>query len=121
MCPIVGALPAGVGITTAFTALLNYLSDTYGIYSAAALTAAATSRSLTGALLPLAAGTMYGNLGIGWANSLLGFITIVMMPIPYVFLKYAGKIKEKSTFCRSLSVLAHETEHESANKEDEKV
>ena len=41
-------------------------------------------RSLAGAVFPLFATYMYEGLGPRWASSLLGFIALLMMPIPIV-------------------------------------
>jgi hypothetical protein len=41
---------------------------------------------------------MYLKLGFQWASSLLAFLTLVMMPFPYIFYKYGKKIRGKSRF-----------------------
>ncbi len=41
---------------------------------------------------------MYEKLGYQWASSLLGFLTLVMLPFPYLFFKYGKKIRGKSRF-----------------------
>lgn len=66
------------------------------------MAAAACLRSIAGALVPLAAHKMYNNLGIGWASSLLGFIVVAMLPVPYILRRYAGAIRAISPFYKSL-------------------
>lgn len=83
-------------------ALLNYLADAYEIFAASAMAAASCSRSLAGALLPLGATPLYRNLGVAWASSLLGFLSLGMCVIPFVFLWKGDMIRERSTFCRFL-------------------
>ncbi|KAI5298902.1 hypothetical protein KEM55_002801, partial [Ascosphaera atra] len=102
MCPIIAGFPFGLGMSLIFTSLMTYQTDIYGIYSGSALAAAACLRSVTGALVPLAAHKMYGNLGIGWASSLLGFIVVGMLPIPYLLRYYAGNVRAISPFYKSL-------------------
>jgi hypothetical protein len=46
---------------------------------------------------------MYGNLGIQWACSLLGFITLILAIIPFAFIKYGEKLRKKSPFCQQLA------------------
>ena len=41
-------------------------------------------RSSFGAGFPLFATAMYKNLGVGWASSTLGFLSIAFIPIPFV-------------------------------------
>jgi hypothetical protein len=38
---------------------------------------------------------MYESLGLGWGNTLLGFIAIAMIPFPAVIYKYGGAIRKK--------------------------
>jgi hypothetical protein len=42
--------------------------------------------------------TVYARLSIPWATSLLGFITIALMPIPWVLFKFGHKIRVKSKY-----------------------
>jgi ABC-type transport system involved in cytochrome bd biosynthesis fused ATPase/permease subunit len=37
-------------------------------------------------------------MGIGWATSLLAFLALLMLPIPWVFFKYGEKIRSKSQY-----------------------
>jgi DHA1 family multidrug resistance protein-like MFS transporter len=37
-----------------------------------------------GAAMPLASYPLFHNLGIDWGNTLLGFVSLVFLPIPYV-------------------------------------
>lgn len=61
----------------------RYLVDTFTIYAASALAANMVVRSIAGTVLPLAGLSMYKTLGIGWGNSLLGFIALAMLPVPF--------------------------------------
>ncbi|KZF23732.1 MFS general substrate transporter [Xylona heveae TC161] len=103
MAPIVGGFPFGVGLTTIFISQLNYLGDTYEIFNASALAASNWSRSLCGALLPLAAAPMYGTLGVDWASSLLGFSGIALSAIPFIFMKIGPRVRAQSPFCQYLA------------------
>lgn len=73
----------------------NYLLDVY-LQSAASVTAAlAILRSLAGALLPLCALHMYQELGLGWGNSLLGFIALGLVPIPLLFYVFGPRLVKR--------------------------
>lgn len=76
----------------------TYLVDAYTIYAASAMAAYTLLRSLLGALLPLAGGKMYQTLGLGWGNSLLGFIALALAPIPLLFYKYGERIRNSKLF-----------------------
>jgi hypothetical protein len=101
--PILAAIPFGVAYLLIFMSLLNYLVDAYEIFSASAMAAASCSRSLFAVILPFAARPMYESLGIAWACSLLGFVSLALGVIPFMFLKYGDVIRANSKFCRELA------------------
>ena len=76
----------------------TYLIDAFTIHAASAIAANTVLRSLVGALLPLAGPKMYATLGLGWGNSLLGFIAVAMLPIPWLFYKYGERIRTNPRF-----------------------
>lgn len=76
----------------------TYLVDAYTIYAASAMAANTVFRSLAGAVLPLAGRPMYQKLGLGWGNSLLGFIALALAPLPVVFYLYGERIRKSKMF-----------------------
>jgi hypothetical protein len=38
---------------------------------------------------------MYNKLGMGWGNSLLGFIAAALIPAPWLFIKYGEHLRKK--------------------------
>lgn len=101
--PVIGALPFGIGFLLLFQGLLNYLVDAYEIFAASATAAAATSRSLFGCVLPFAAKPMYDKLGVAWACSTLGFLSLAMCVIPFVFIRFGDELRARSKFCQYLA------------------
>ena len=93
-------------------ALLNYLVDAYEVFAASAMAAASLSRSSFGAVLPFAAKPMYRALGVAWATSLLGFFSLGLCVVPFVFLKWGGRMRERSGFCQYLMRKKKEEEEE---------
>lgn len=71
----------------------TYLVDCFTIYAASAMAATTVLRSAVAALLPMAGQSMYKTLGYGWGNSLLGFIALALVPVPFLFLKYGERIR----------------------------
>jgi hypothetical protein len=45
---------------------------------------------------------MYARLGLGWGNSLLGFIATAMSPLPIIFFIYGKRIRLNPRFQVSL-------------------
>ena len=68
------------------------------MYAASAIAAVTVLRSLVGALLPIAGPSLYKKLGLGWGNSLLGFIALALIPVPFAFLKYGERIRKDPRF-----------------------
>ncbi|TXC00622.1 hypothetical protein FocTR4_00009396 [Fusarium oxysporum f. sp. cubense] len=104
--PSLSGLLFGAGYLVEFMALLNYITDAYGQYSASAQAASSTMRSITAVVLPLAAPLMYESLGIQWACSLLAFFTLVLACIPFMFIRYGETLRKRSPFCQKLSTAA---------------
>ncbi|RAH87139.1 MFS general substrate transporter [Aspergillus japonicus CBS 114.51] len=93
--PIVGLFPFGFGIVGIFGTLQTYIIDSYPRYAASGTAAVTVTRSLLGALLPLAGSPMYAALGYGWGNSLLGFVTLALLPLPIVFGRVGKGLRQR--------------------------
>jgi hypothetical protein len=89
----------GIAFELVFMALLNYLTDAYEVFAASAMVAASCCRSIFGAVLPLATTPMYDSLGVAWASSLLGFLSLAMCAVPFMFLRMGEEIRARSRFC----------------------
>ncbi len=114
IAPMLAGLPFGIGFMLIFMALLNYLTDAYEIFAASAMAATSCCRSIFGALLPLAATPMYGTLGIAWASTLLGCLSLAMSIIPLAFIRYGDRIRASSKFCQELREQREATGEEKA-------
>ncbi|RFU31895.1 hypothetical protein B7463_g4428, partial [Scytalidium lignicola] len=97
--PMLSGIPFGMGYMLIFMALLNYLTDSYEEYAASANAASSFCRSIAGATLPFATTSMYRNLGIAWGSTLLGFLSLLMCAIPFVFFWKGDVIRANSKFC----------------------
>ncbi|KAL8657471.1 MAG: hypothetical protein Q9226_001881 [Calogaya cf. arnoldii] len=117
MVPILSGIPFGIGFMLIFMALLNYITDAYEIFAASAMAATSTCRSIFGAVLPIAARPMYQSLGIAWASSLLGFLSLGMCIIPFAFIKYGDRIRANSKFCQELREKKRLLEEEKKERE----
>lgn len=96
--PTLSGLLTGAGIMTIFLQALNYLIDAYLIVAASAIAANTFLRSFFGAGFPLFATQMFTKLGVDWAGSLLGFLAIAFMPIPFLFYRYGESLRKKSKY-----------------------
>jgi hypothetical protein len=72
--PNLGTCIFAIGLIVCFNCARAYVVDTYTTYAASATGAAAFVRTIAGFSFPLFAPSMYDVLGVGWGNSLLGFV-----------------------------------------------
>ncbi|KAJ6191408.1 hypothetical protein N7519_001429 [Penicillium mononematosum] len=100
--PFLSGIPFGMGYLLIFMAMLNYLTDAYETLSASAQSAASCTRSILGAVLPLAAKPMFNRLGVPWACSLIAFLSLGVSVIPFAFIRYGDRIRANSKFCQEL-------------------
>lgn len=95
IAPIIGMFPFGVGLMGIYLPIQTYIIDCYPEYAASANATLTATRSLVGALLPLAGPKMFESLGLGWGNSLLGFLALAFVPIPIFFNRYGKTVRER--------------------------
>ncbi|KFA66202.1 hypothetical protein S40285_05103 [Stachybotrys chlorohalonatus IBT 40285] len=107
--PAVGGMFFMFGNTLLFMGMGNYMNDVYRQWSASAQAASAMTRSIGAVLLPLAAGPMYSRLGIHWAPSLLGFFTLAMAGIPFLFIRYGEAMARRSKYARDIYGISGES------------
>ncbi|KAF2106212.1 putative MFS multidrug transporter [Lophiotrema nucula] len=96
--PIIGTVWVGIGSNILMMCIATYFIDAHPLHEASATAASTAVRSLIGALVPLAGRSMYQALGLGWGNSLLGFLALAMCPLPWYFYKYGERIRTNPRF-----------------------
>ena len=69
--------------------------DSFTLYAASALAANTVLRSVFGAVLPLCGLKMYAALGLGWGNSMLAFIAVLMIPVTFLMMRYGELLRTK--------------------------
>ena len=82
----------------AFTTTYMYLIDTYEKYAASALVFATLSRYFFSGGMVVVATPFYQNVGHHWTLTILGCVSLLLTPIPYVFYRYGHIIRLKSRF-----------------------
>lgn len=94
--PMIGTAFVGLGIVVITAASQLYMMDMFGPQAAASALAATTLiRNGSGAFLALAADPLYKTIGLGWGNSVLGFILAAFLPVPVVFYKCGLWLRER--------------------------
>lgn len=83
--PILATIPFGTGMLLVFLSTTNYLVDTYLMYAASVLAAAAVFRALLGAAFPMFTPQLFARLGINWALTLVAFLSLACAPVRHAF------------------------------------
>lgn len=98
--PCIGLAMIGAAFVSIFQACLNYLIDSFPKYSASAVGANTSGRSLLAGIFPLFAKSLYDNLGVGWGSTVIGFVSLAMIPIPFYFYKRGATIRKKNPYSK---------------------
>ncbi|KAK7457618.1 major facilitator superfamily transporter [Colletotrichum acutatum] len=99
--PLISLAPFGfaqVGINASSQA---YLIDASGPYASSSYACVVSARCLIGGFLPLVGPSLYRNLGLGWGSSVLGFVSLAMVPIPLLLYRYGQKLRERNPLNRA--------------------
>lgn len=100
MAPAIGLAMVGFGIQVVVTAVADYITDAYAPsgYAGSAVSAVAAGENVVAAFLPLAAKSLYGNLGLHWASTLLAGLAFVLGFAPVLFIWKGRWFRAQSPF-----------------------
>jgi hypothetical protein len=99
---VVSGVLIGAAIILNMIGTVSYLIDVYLKKANGAIAANACIGSATAAGFPLFAEHMYKRLGTEWATSLLAFLALAMMPVPWLFWVYGKRIRGLSSYGAAL-------------------
>ncbi|KAI1649923.1 MFS multidrug transporter [Daldinia loculata] len=95
LAPIIATGILGMGLVSTTIPVRSYLVDAFGIYAASAIAGCAVLRNLGGTFVPLAGPPLYQKLGLGWGNSVLGFIALAFIPVPLLLMRYGQALRSR--------------------------
>ena len=96
--PSIGLGLIGFGTMVVMQAIMMYITDAYAKYAGSASAAVCFGENIFAAFLPLAAVSLYTNLGFHWASSLLGIIALALSFAPVVLVMKGRSIRRRSPF-----------------------
>jgi DHA1 family multidrug resistance protein-like MFS transporter len=115
--PTIAGTFLATSILLIFVAYLNYLTDTYLMYTASAMAANTICRSACGAAAPLFTKYMFDALGVGGGGSLIGGFAVLLAPIPFIFYRYGEPIRKRSKFAPTPEKTSNEKQESSDEPE----
>lgn len=113
LASISAGIPFGLGFGLVFVSILNYLMDAYTIYSASVVAANTVLRCVFGAVFPLFTPYMYAGLGIHWASCIPAFVSLLCVPLPFIFNKYGPLIRKRCKFAAESAAFLEQLQEES--------
>ncbi|KAL6791122.1 major facilitator superfamily domain-containing protein [Trichoderma sp. SZMC 28013] len=108
---VASGIPFGLGAFVLFLSSMIYLVESYGpgaaaseAHCATAIAANGSFRYLLGAVFPLFTIQMYEKLGVHWAGSVFAFLSLGLLPIPWILFKFGHQLRKNSRFITSSQV-----------------
>jgi MFS family permease len=100
--PLIGTAIVGFSMLLALLPTDNCLVDVYDIHGASAVAVGAALHAVFAAVLPLIGPPLYNHLGLGWGNSVLASISIILLPALSVLMRYGERIRNSPRFKQDL-------------------
>jgi DHA1 family multidrug resistance protein-like MFS transporter len=91
----------GIVLNAMYVASYQYIIDSYGEHAAIALSSITMMRYVIAGGMVMAARPMYEGIGVHWTMTLLGCIATVLMPAPYLLIRYGPELRSKSKYATS--------------------
>lgn len=88
----------GYGSLGVFISSYQYIIDSYERHSASALASATLIRFVAAGGMVEVAIPFYRNLGVHWALTILGALSALLVPVPYLFYHFGTKIRARSKY-----------------------
>ena len=86
------------GTLCIFITSYQYIIDSYETYAASALASITFIRYMASGGMTVVGIPFYKNLGVAYTLTIMGCISALLVPVPYVFFKYGWWIRSKSKY-----------------------
>ncbi|KAL9100194.1 MAG: hypothetical protein Q9163_004400 [Psora crenata] len=96
--PLAASVLFGYGILCVFISSYQYIIDSYESYSASALVSITFIRYVAAGGMIEVAIPFYQNLGVHWTLTILGCLSALLVPVPYLFYLFGPQIRAKSKY-----------------------
>lgn len=103
IAPVIGAFIFCIGAINIFQSIFAYLGRGYFRFLASVYAGNCLMRSWMAAVFPVFVTPMFTNLGsekfpVGAGGSILAAVSVLMIPIPFVFYRYGVKLRGRSKY-----------------------
>lgn len=95
--PIVGSGLVGLGYFLVTLSARSYILETFGVWAVSAISIMLAVRNLVGSMMPLIGPGLFDSVGYGWGCSVLALLSVAVMPVSIVLIKYGKHLRTTST------------------------
>ena len=92
----------GMVLVFIYISAYEYIIDSYGKHAASALASITMVRYLVAGGMVMAARPMYERIGVHWAMTILGCVSLLLVPMPLLFKNYGAQLRRRSRYADSL-------------------
>ncbi|TFY57840.1 hypothetical protein EVG20_g8380, partial [Dentipellis fragilis] len=110
IAPAIAGAAFGFAMMGIFMTFLAYLTQTYTVYASSANACNNFARATFAAALPLITHPLLSGIGTKWGVSLFGFLSLVLIPVPLIFLRYGEQLRERSSFAHEAMLILQQTQ-----------
>ncbi|KAA1478520.1 MFS general substrate transporter [Dentipellis sp. KUC8613] len=110
IAPAIAGAAFGFAMMGIFMTFLAYLTQTYTVYASSANACNNFARATFAAALPLITHPLLNGIGTKWGVSLFGFLSLILIPVPLIFLRYGEKLRERSHFAHEAMMILQQTQ-----------
>ncbi|CAG7922737.1 unnamed protein product [Penicillium olsonii] len=102
IAPAISLAMVGAGSVLVVSGVSDYVVDAYSDYAGSAMGSVAGGENIFSAFLPLATMSMYGNIGLQWASTLLALVSLVLSLVPTLMFFWGKEIRARSVFMNAM-------------------
>ncbi|KAI0063445.1 MFS general substrate transporter [Artomyces pyxidatus] len=105
IAPALAGIAFGYSMMAIFMCFLAYVAQIYTIYASSAVACNTFARSIIACIFPVAAHSILDSMGTKWGVSLFGFLSLGLIPIPLIFIRYGEQLRQKSHFAKEAKAI----------------
>lgn len=92
----------GYAFAAIFISSYQYIIDSYETFSSSALASITTARYVVSSGMIVATRPMYQGIGVHWSLTILASLATILIPVPWILLRYGHLVRKRSRFANSL-------------------
>lgn len=98
LSPLAASTLFGYGAICVLISMNQYVTDSFERHVASAQASVTVTRYISAGCMCEVAIEIYRTLGPGWTLSILGFLSAVMVPVPFLIYRYGRRLRRHSSY-----------------------